>query len=276
MLWSVQSEIRRICFIIAGISPYLVELDLIDGVQNPVFSIVKPIMLTGMSPDDLSTMIKRIGRQMGLDFDDNAVSYIQSHYGGHPLLSRLACSFTNRKIIERGLGRPAKVDVTMLRNAEQERDSELQFYCRHIVSELEMFYKDEYEMLELLARGATADFVELGFEPQWVMHLKGYGIIETDRKGKPTIKLPVLRKYVAAEAARRAGHYELRGVVAAAKRSAWLGLRKDTILKDMKTLLRIVLQKPTLFQLYNGPFLPEADRFMSIERSQTGPVSECS
>ena len=265
MLWSVQNEIRRICFVVAGVSPYLVELDLINEVQNPVFAIVKPIMLTGVSLDDLSTMIRRIGRQMGLDFDDKAIAYIYSHYGGHPLLSRLACSFTNKRIIERGLSHPANVDVTMLRNAEQERDSELQFYCRHIVSELEMFYKEEYETLELLARGGTADFVELSFEPQWVMHLKGYGIVETDKRGKPTIKLPVLKKYVAAEAARKSGQYELRSVVAPAKRESWLTRRKDTILTDIKTLLRIVSKKPTLFQLYNGPFLPEADRFMSIE-----------
>lgn len=153
----------------------------------------------------------------------------------------------------------------MLRNAEQKRDSELQFYCRHIVSELRMFYKDEYEMPTLLARGGTADFIELGFEPQWVMHLKGYGIIETDKKGKPTIKLPVLKKYVAAEAARESGCYELRDVIAAAKRETWLARRKDAILNDMKTLLRLVSKKPSLFQLYNGPFLPEADKFKSIE-----------
>lgn len=42
MLWAIQSEIRRICFVVAGVSPYLVELDLISDVQNPVFAIVKP------------------------------------------------------------------------------------------------------------------------------------------------------------------------------------------------------------------------------------------
>ena len=40
-------------------------------------------------------------------------------------------------------------------------------------------------------------------------------------------------------------------------------MRKDAILRDMKTLLRIVSQKPALFQPYNGLFLPEADKFMS-------------
>ena len=141
MLWSVQSEIRRISFIVAGVNPYLVELDLVDGIQNPVFGIIKHVMLTGMSLDDLGIMIRRIGRQMGLDFDDNAVGYIHSHYGGHPLLSRLACSFTNKKIMERTLARPATVDVTALRNSEQERDLSCSFTADILCQNLRCFTK---------------------------------------------------------------------------------------------------------------------------------------
>ena len=231
LLWSTQSEIRRISFIIAGVNPYSVELDLIDGIQNPVFGIVRRSMITGMNRDDVHAMVKRIGKQMGLDFEDSSLDYLYQRYGGHPLLTRMACSYTNKRIADRQLSRPVKLDASNLKNTELERDSELQFYCRHIVSELIEFYKDEYQMLEMLATGGIADFVELGLEPQWVMHLKGYGIVALEKNKRPTIQLPVLKRYIAADAARRAGSRELRAIVPLEKRSAWLENRKDAILQ---------------------------------------------
>ena len=40
-LWSVQSEVRRISFIVAGVNPTIVENDMFDGVPNPIFGIVR-------------------------------------------------------------------------------------------------------------------------------------------------------------------------------------------------------------------------------------------
>ena len=54
----------------------LVELDLIEGVQNLVFGIIKPIMLTGMKLEEFRAMMEKIGRQMGRYFDKNAIKYI--------------------------------------------------------------------------------------------------------------------------------------------------------------------------------------------------------
>ena len=68
LMWSTQSDVRRINCVIAGVNPYLAELDAIDGVQNPVFGIVRSTMITGMNKDEVHAMIKRIGRQMGLTF----------------------------------------------------------------------------------------------------------------------------------------------------------------------------------------------------------------
>jgi len=41
-LWTAQSELRRLSFIIAGVNPSIVELDSVGGVQNPMFGIVRP------------------------------------------------------------------------------------------------------------------------------------------------------------------------------------------------------------------------------------------
>lgn len=262
-MWSIQSEIRRLSFIIAGVNPYLIELDLIDGVQNPVFGIVKSTMITGMGADDVQMMVSRIGRQMGLDFDANSLKYLYERYGGHPLLTRMACSYANKMISVAHRSRPTTIDVTFLRQSERERDSELQFYCRHIVSELKEFYADEYFMLETLARGNIVEFLELGVEPQWVMHLKGYGIVSFDRGGKPSIRLPVLERYVSAQAARDSGEKNLRNIVLRDKRQLWLSVRKDAILRDLKALLKHS-SKRSIFQIYKSVFLPEADRFASV------------
>lgn len=147
---------------------------------------------------------------------------------------------------------------------------ELQFYCRHIVSELEMFYKDEYEALEMLARGETADFIGIGQEPQWVMHLKGYGIVSIDHRGRPSVQLPVLQRYIAATSARKRGSRELRAIIPPAKRGTWLEMRKSSILRDLKTLLKAVSDKAVL-QPYKEKFIPEADRFASVALATDWP-----
>ena len=38
--WAVQSKARKISALIAGVNPHVVEVDAIDGIQNPLFGIV--------------------------------------------------------------------------------------------------------------------------------------------------------------------------------------------------------------------------------------------
>lgn len=79
---------------------------------------------------------------------------------GHPMLLRLACSYINRQYNDPDK-RPVTVTADNLKKLQDDIDVELAYYFRHIVSEIQKFYPEEYEMFELLASGQTSDFVEL-------------------------------------------------------------------------------------------------------------------
>jgi len=93
--WAVQSRYRNICTIIVGVNPYPLEIDTIGGIQNPLFGIVPPVYLCGLAFDDMKMMVRTLGKRMGLRFDQTSLEYIYARYGGHPLLTRLACSILN-------------------------------------------------------------------------------------------------------------------------------------------------------------------------------------
>jgi len=136
------------------------------------------------------------------------------------------------------------------------RDSDLCFYCEHVVSELRQFYPDEYAMLEILARRQVSDFVELAREGNWVRHLKEYGLLD-ERSGIPYITIPVIERYVAERAG---GIYS----VPPSSRKQWASRRVPNIVHDLRALeRRIDLKKqPPLF----GPnSFPEADKLAAIK-----------
>lgn len=263
IMWSIQSEIRRLSFIVAGVNPYVTEVDLINKIQNPMFGIVRPHMLTGLDAEENRAMITRIGRQMGMNFDDSATGYLFHRYGGHPLLTRMACSFTNQSLIAKNVTRPVQITEKLLKSNEAARDSELQFYCRHIVSELKEFYPEEYEILEMLATGNVVDFFEFASQPEWIKHVEGYGILQFDGRSRPTFKIPVLQRYIANEHARLNHSVKPRAVISVDERTEWIGRRRSSILSEFKTLLRQLVEREGTSP-YGGPHLPESHRLGAI------------
>lgn len=257
-LWSIQSEQRKVSFVVAGVNPYLCEIDLINRVQNPMFSIIRPTYLTGLSSDEVAQMVRAIGGRMGLGFDLDAINYLNTRYGGHPLLTRMACSHTNRVASRKGQSRPLGITRKSLTAEENDREDELYFYCRAVVSELQEFYEDGYELLEMLATGNIIDFNELAAEPGWIKHLKSYGIVDVAISGKPSFRIPVIQRYVGNEQARKNKTREVRSVIESDKRESWIEIRRYNLLHDLKAMLRNISAKG-MWQPYGGSFLPEAD-----------------
>ena len=200
-IWAAQSQRRVLSVVVAGVNPNIVEIDRIDRIQNPLFGIVSSKYLQGLGLDEVRRMLRVLGRRMGLKFTNSATKYLHSRYGGHPLLTRLACSDVHESHYRAGTERPFSVDERDLRATEDDRDANLIFYCRHVVSELQDFYPDEYDMLEYLSLGKVQDFLELATHPEYVNHLKYYGLIQ-DRSGVPVIAIPVVARYVALDEAR--------------------------------------------------------------------------
>jgi len=224
-LWSLQSDTNKIAFCVAGVNPWVVENPVVHGVQNPMFGIVHSTYLRGFELDETRNVITSFGRRMGLRFANDAVEYIHTQYGGHPLLCRMACSFIHRDAASRGVRRPIDVARSELAAQDDLRNQDLTFYCRHIVSELKEFYPDEYQLLEWLAEGRVVEFSEFERAGEYTQHLKGYGIVKVDKVGGASFAIPVLQRYVADDSARREKRATRNYVVEQEKRDDWVRAR---------------------------------------------------
>ena len=263
-LWAAQSQVRRLSNTVVGVNPRVVEMDTIDDVQNPMFGIIQPRYLKGLALEEMRGMVRFFGKRMGMTFTLEASDYLYKRYGGHPLLTRMACSEIHEAAQRKNKKRPVEFSKADLILDEDSRDSELVFYCRHVVSELKKFYPDEYALLEMLASGQIIDVMDLSTEPEYVRHLKEYGLLQIDDVGRPIFAIPVVGRHVGNELARKEGRRLIRKVVPIEDRSAWVKRRVEMITREVRELCRVVKGKG-LPCLFGDNSFPEAERFLGIK-----------
>jgi len=262
-LWATQSRTRNVTAIIVGVNPHPLEIDTIEGIQNPLFGIVPYTYLRGLDFDDLKSMIKILGKRMGLRFDPDAIEYLHERYGGHPYLTRIACSLINNIINSLNYTKPAKVSSDNLKEYEESLDSSLMHYYRHVVSELREFYPQEYELLEWLASGQKFKFNEEIKYREQVKHLTGYGLLSFDGNGIPHISIPAVGRYIGLEYMSREGRKTIFKTVGASDRPLWLINSKKAIVTDLRQL-EALIRKEKLPLLFGPNSFPEADEFINI------------
>ncbi|EIX9371864.1 hypothetical protein ML023_000687 [Klebsiella pneumoniae] len=260
-MWSCQSRYKILSFILAGVNPSVVEKDLVKGVQNPLFGIVSHKYLTGLNLDEVQTMLKKLGKRMGIKFQYDACNEIFKWYGGHPLLTRQACSCINT-FLSSTCDKPIEVTFKEFNENKEHIDRELVFYSDHAVSEIRQFYPDEYYLFELLSIDHKLDFKELSRDSAEIKHLIGYQLIR-DENGKYEINIPVIAKRVALESKRLNGRDIVYPIVAKENRQLWLARRLNEICTEIRHLERFI--KNSKQDLLFGPnSFPEADQIKLI------------
>lgn len=265
-IWSVQSLHRNLVFILSGVNASITEVDTIDGIQNPLFGIVQSEYLQGLSLDDSKTMIKTLGRRMGIKFDYDAIELLFNQYYGHPMLMRLACSYINRQYDNQN--RPITITKEKLLILQDEIDIELAYYFKHIVSEIQQFYPDDYEMFELLASGQTSDFIELSTVSEFTKHLYSYGLIAKNDKGVPCVNIPVAGRYVAMELAKKEKRTSLYKLIDKDRRDKWVHQRVLSIIRDIRQL-ETAIKAYGKDRLFGENSFPEAEKFAESKPAET-------
>lgn len=263
-MWTAQSELRNVAYIIAGVNPTVVEMDEVAGVQNPVFSIVPPQYVTGLAQADIATLCGHIGQWMGLRFTQDAYEYIAKQYGGHPLLTRMACSHVHSFLLERNARRPASITGKLLTLTEKDREEDIVRYSKHVVNELSGFYPTEYEMLETLACGNVAEFIELSKGSDYTRHLRAYGLVGNAQTARPYIQIPMVGRYIHQAYIDRLGLRTGPRLVEPGHRELWLRDRISRITTDIRQLERVARAKG-FPELYGENGFPEAERFYALE-----------
>ena len=174
---------------------------------------------------------------------------IFDQYGGHPLITRIACSIIHRTLRDSPAEFPKTVDVVWLRNSEEYRGAELGFYGGHVVSELRLFYPHEYELMAEIAKGNLADMFGLAVDPIFTTHLNNYGLLKRDRTGRPSISMPVIERFVRLQEARENGSQTVAATQPLSERPRWLKNRIEQINESLDELQRLILalKQPILF-----------------------------
>ena len=249
----------------AGVNASVSEVDsiVIRGrkIPNPLFGIVQSEYLKGLTDDECNSMIKTLGKRTGLKFDYDVIRYIYAQYGGHPMLTRLACSKLNMHFEE--ADRPVTLALRQVEQLLPDINAELVYYFRSIISELQEFYPDEYDMFEMLAAGQLADFIELSQTVEFTKHLYDYGLIE-NRNGIPAVKLPVAADFVAAELAKKEHRKSPFKLIEPENRSKWVKRRAKSIIQDMRQLDTAITRSRGMPKLFGDHSFPEADKLIEI------------
>ncbi len=168
-------------YMIVGTNPSCIELSMISGHENPLFGSIPYLYVPSFSVDQVRQMVRKLGRYMGLKFDELIYAKLTDDYGGHPFLIRQMCSAINASC--KG-DRPANIDKALYERVTKEFEIISLDYMEMIVQVLRDHYPDEFEMLTLLALGEFDLFGAFAADHErYTKHLIGYGLLHKSENG---------------------------------------------------------------------------------------------
>lgn len=169
-----QKQNSRFTYCIIGTNPICIEYPTILHAENPIFNGVTPLYISGFDIGQTRGMVRKLGRIMGIKFEETLYARMTEDYGGHPFLIRHVCSYIAHKYPER----PVQIDRVKYTQCKEEFNRTQGKYFEMILEVLTEFYPDEYEMLKYLS---VEDYDTFNFfateDYSMVQHLIGYGII---------------------------------------------------------------------------------------------------
>lgn len=186
-----QSTNDVFTFCIFGTNAKCIEDALILEKDNPIYNMFQPFYIPGFDHTQTREMVRRLGRIMGIKFDEGIFTRLVEDYGGHPFLIRRVCS----KIAQRNAERPVTIDRLKYAIARDEFNLENNYFDM-ILQVLKQFYPDEYEMLKYLALEDYKTFEYFVREDRsLVNHLIGYGLI-SESEEQYDFKIDAIKEYI--------------------------------------------------------------------------------
>ena len=192
-----QRKLGLFSYLIVGTNPRCNEQPKIKDVDNPIFAQFPRIYIPRFSANQTREMVRRLGRLMGLDFDEFVYAQLTEDFGGHPYLIRHLCSAIHRIADPQ---RPVSVGKGLYERAKKRFLQEGRGYFEMILIVLKQHYPNEYEMLKFLALGDQKSFhFFANSDPAYTEHLSGYGIIEL-QGDEFVFRVDAVKEFLAREA----------------------------------------------------------------------------
>lgn len=175
-----QAPSSPLVYLIVGTNPRCVEAVKISESDNPLFGNVEKQFIPMFTADQVSEMVTDLGSIMGVEFDSESRLRLFQDFGGHPFLTRYACSFIANAARER----PVTVDRTVYAKGVAQYTTESDSYVKSVVGLLEDQYPDEHLMLNYIGQGDLGSFDALAnHDISLLEHLYGYGILKRGMEG---------------------------------------------------------------------------------------------
>lgn len=102
-LRGLQQETNSLSLLVTGIHPIVARRNYLWGNQkNPLHQVISERFLLPLDKEDCNYMIRSLGQQINLTYDDEGLDYIMRMSGAHPFLARQLCSmaYKNRGNID--------------------------------------------------------------------------------------------------------------------------------------------------------------------------------
>ncbi|WP_428658160.1 hypothetical protein [Runella sp.] len=188
-----QKNTNLFSFFIVGTNPNAIETAQIRGKDNPIFNQIYFEYIPNFDVPQIREMVRKLGRIMGLKFEETIYSKLTEDFGGHPFLVRHVCSIIN-KISDSE--RPIRVDKYLYEKAKAKFYEEYSSYVEMILGVLKHFYPSEFDMLKYIALDDMKTFRELAsMSPEFTNHLLGYRIIDKNNNHY-SFKIDAIKDYL--------------------------------------------------------------------------------
>lgn len=180
-------------YLLVGTNPRCVESATLNGHENPLFKSVPDSYVPPFDLPKVREMVRKLGRYMGLKFDEPIYSLLCDDFGGHPFLIRQFCSELNRQC--KG-DRPQIVRKPFYLAVKKEAQDRIAEYLDMILIVLRDNFEDEYDLLRMLAADDVEGFNEFANNsPGIIRHLLGYGVILRDQN-RYAFNIEAIKNYV--------------------------------------------------------------------------------
>lgn len=192
----IQMHSEYLSFVIAGVNPMCVEIQSINGYDNPIFGMINPIYTSLFGYDDIKNMISSIGGRLGISFEDAIYVKLMEDYGGHPFLIRQVCSKINNELNANHVSRPTTVTRYNYSLKSDEYRLAMTSVIEQILGVIENYYPGEFKLLKRLALdGRSAFKKEIALGEKGIQHLIGYCIVEKS-DGEYFIRIKSIEEYI--------------------------------------------------------------------------------
>ncbi len=176
--YGFQSENSPFTYLLVGTNPKAIEESKIRGSDNPLFGNIEKRYIPMFDLKTVEEMVSDLGRVMGLSFSEDVFGRLYEDFGGHPFLTRHACSYIS--LVSKD--RPLQIDRTIYDKGKANFLKDSNTYVDSVVELLREQYPLEFELLKLLAEGKYDDFSYFAHsDPKMVQHVIGYGIVESGK-----------------------------------------------------------------------------------------------